>query len=1388
MENYPFPLSSVSDSWLKLSSSAWVTDLILGILCGLGLFLLLLPCLGSGPSSPPARQKRSVRKADRRERPRSRKRSGPLKAYRDCRRELDGAWDLTLLLQSCQVKLPDKGGSHQLSCPDPPGEECNPAPASAHRPRAERVQDASPTTSSPLASPAPLAQSPPPLASTLSPGPTASPVCAGSSQSSLSAARPPEPLLPPERPSPQPQALSPPTPRSPAPVACPLPPPDSSLAHAQCDSMAPPLGTVPQSYSPHYNNCWLPPPVSKISDLSCTSDTVSALTWWQVAARTGRAWSLSASAESKSQQGHLSNRPPEASSWGDATHRQMEGRGPSFIHTDVQDLLETLMGKRKENEKEGSSLKQVSPDYPRGCLGNMVKSPSGDQDTTPQRFCNMTDKPEQLPGPQQLSHPKAKGDHLQQKCTQLFWGLPSLHSESLVAAVRVSGPPLNFPSVLFNGFPNSFGVHPHPQLFLPQSWPHHRALPQLPLAGFQPQICLPHSLLTPHFCSPQIPFCGAFCPTVRREAQFPLSTAVQQLECHFLKKQQESRRALPTIVKNSQEVFHQLTSDRWTSQTYKSVSSSSEDIINPGLWGQHPRISSTRHRATLPRRNQPSLGRAQPWGRFPRAGQAKEKQGDSWSSAYTGGSSQDIQDMESKGPAIFQIWKHPSLKPGHCPESDSNLSCNSNRSLVVLPRASSQEESESSRMKPSSDTRHDLPDKGHVEDILKVHLSRKLGQIKQGRIPVSICHSRLANDQALAPFENSNMHIETRTLASSKGRESSEDTSQGLLDPGRKHALEAHVRRLQVRHKWGLPLKILKTKNLFMLKKAQPPPLPLSTFSSWATCESGDNSTTEVVKFLGEDPQEGPGEKITEKSVLTQIGPHPATSPVGENVQMDLRGTQSGDNRGHSEALSTGQKGRWPSQPLTSRTRHSEMFLGARRGSPELSPGSAMARSEPWEEEKSVASGDFHCTESMQQLTLGSQSSGAKKTIKPVKAKKKKPPAWEAILGTSMRADSHRFNVSLSSGSLSNSNSSQSFIVYVPQNPEELCLNAPRVGACQNQPQGLAPNVLLQDYTTGVLLGNYDPDVLGVDIWAFPATLSSSHSKSTADTGWPCESQSKRSGPTDKRERCRRPKPGGQKQRSARPRTSQTNGISHPSQDRELAESPRSKSSQLLPNEGQAPTGSRFRNKTRQFLQWIFPKKNTGEGEPVQNREPASATAQCLGRVTGRSCTDARMDKVRGLVTTVGQILEEETGPNHELPVSKGNRYREELQATVGGSCSHHRGPSQPEKRRVMSDTACNHQATPVGHSSPVKNRWVRDKNSNQASPARPCQHRPRVARASSYPIGCPRHCCLPKGVLPGQPDHTSPTFPGEQTFLSEEVQFRQRKRVLSYGSTSPMC
>ncbi|XP_012506848.1 PREDICTED: uncharacterized protein LOC105816081 [Propithecus coquereli] len=60
MENHLSPLKSLSDTGLSPSSVAWVADLVLGYPCGLGLFLLLLPCLHGGPSSPAHGQKGSI--------------------------------------------------------------------------------------------------------------------------------------------------------------------------------------------------------------------------------------------------------------------------------------------------------------------------------------------------------------------------------------------------------------------------------------------------------------------------------------------------------------------------------------------------------------------------------------------------------------------------------------------------------------------------------------------------------------------------------------------------------------------------------------------------------------------------------------------------------------------------------------------------------------------------------------------------------------------------------------------------------------------------------------------------------------------------------------------------------------------------------------------------------------------------------------------------------------------------------------------------------------------------------------------------------------------------------------------------------------------------------
>ncbi|XP_022348085.1 spermatogenesis-associated protein 31E1-like [Enhydra lutris kenyoni] len=186
-------------------------------------------------------------------------------------------------------------------------------------------------------------------------------------------------------------------------------------------------------------------PVPAISGLGRSRSPISALSWWQAPAN---AWNLSTSARLESHQAPLSHGPLEALFWGDPTHRQGETRIPPSINPDIQKLLEILTTKRTElkfwKEKEKSKYQLTS-------FGRMLKSPPDGQDTMGcPPFWSMRGRAKQLLGPEKPPHPKIPGDNLEQKCSQLFWGLPFLHSESLVATVRVTDPPLDLPSVIFN--------------------------------------------------------------------------------------------------------------------------------------------------------------------------------------------------------------------------------------------------------------------------------------------------------------------------------------------------------------------------------------------------------------------------------------------------------------------------------------------------------------------------------------------------------------------------------------------------------------------------------------------------------------------------------------------------------------------------------------------------------------------------------------------------------------------------------------------------------------------------------------------------------------------------------------------------------------------------
>lgn len=135
----------------------------------------------------------------------------------------------------------------------------------------------------------------------------------------------------------------------------------------------------------------------------------------------------------------------------------------------------------------------MNPGCKSNSVRNMLKSPGAAQATTTlPTFWDMKAKSEQQMGAEKLSRPKMLGDGFQQKYNQLFWGLPSLHSESLMMAAWIHQSPSSLqPSFfLFNGNLNVYPIpmqeessslsQTHMSYLKPQSPASILSLPQFP--------------------------------------------------------------------------------------------------------------------------------------------------------------------------------------------------------------------------------------------------------------------------------------------------------------------------------------------------------------------------------------------------------------------------------------------------------------------------------------------------------------------------------------------------------------------------------------------------------------------------------------------------------------------------------------------------------------------------------------------------------------------------------------------------------------------------------------------------------------------------------------------------------------------------------------------
>ncbi|XP_059028500.1 uncharacterized protein LOC131830141 [Mustela lutreola] len=224
--------------------------------------------------------------------------------------------------------------------------------------------------------------------------------------------------------------------------------------------------------------------------------------------------------------------------------------------------------------------------------------------------------------------------------------------------------------------------------------------------------------------------------------------------------------------------------------------------------------------------------------------------------------------------------------------------------------------------------------------------------------------------------------------------------------------LKAHIKRLRVKHRWGLPLKVLNTINLFKLKKGF---LFFQSFPSRsATCISKAGLGT---KFVGNPSQSYQGEVMKESYPTWGGGPLGAPQLTCEEIQQALEGNSPGGGP------LAGQGPRPPSRTFTysfvGRIWHNETASKILMNSNlESSPSPAMATKELRRVNGGLASWDM----TMPELNLEPQNLSAKEPGEV--GEFKEAPAWGVTLESCVLANNQGLRGKLrSSGSSGKSDS-----------------------------------------------------------------------------------------------------------------------------------------------------------------------------------------------------------------------------------------------------------------------------------------------------------------------------------------------------------------------------
>uniref|UniRef100_G3U8N7 DUF4599 domain-containing protein n=1 Tax=Loxodonta africana TaxID=9785 RepID=G3U8N7_LOXAF len=234
-----------------------------------------------------------------------------------------------------------------------------------------------------------------------------------------------------------------------------------------------------------------------------------------------------------------------------------------------------------------------------------------------------------MEGNQESPYPKTFGDHVHPQHVQLFWGLPSLHSESLASMVVSTGYSSDF--VYFNRLPLSLSLPEIQPQTLSQSLHLHHTWVQ-----FQAHLQSQLQNLPP---SPP-----------NNEEQSLSQETVDCLEQHVLQKQLENVLGIPPVVQKSQEAFCPPAPN--FPQHHQHYQAHAPITIIPGnfplssevrkLLEHHLRKRLIQHRWGLPRRIRESLLLMRPPDEFPEISESKSTYGLTWIREFNSQTSMDL--------------------------------------------------------------------------------------------------------------------------------------------------------------------------------------------------------------------------------------------------------------------------------------------------------------------------------------------------------------------------------------------------------------------------------------------------------------------------------------------------------------------------------------------------------------------------------------------------------------------------------------------------------------------------------------------------------------------------------------------------------------------------